>query len=144
MIKKIKTYNEDNKTLRTIEIVLMCFLLVASLFSFFYGNSKLNGNEYKNMTYVTTVELEKEEDSACDEDSTVCEITYSNDDVSLIKQYSDESEVSESIVAYEYKLDRGKILCFDHQDPTLDEVTYLYKQEMANDCAHIYNLVYLV
>ena len=75
MIKKIKTYNEDNKTLRTIEIVLMCFLLCASLFSFFYGNKKLNGVEYKNMTYVGTVELSKEEDSECDEDSTVCEIS---------------------------------------------------------------------
>ena len=139
MINKIKTYNEDNKTLRTIEIVLMCFLLCASLFSFFYGNKKLNGVEYKNITYVGAVQLSKDEDSECDEDAAVCEITYSNDEVALIKQYSDESKVSESITAYEYKLDSGKILCFDHEDPTLDEVSYLYKQEMANDCAHIYN-----
>ncbi len=139
MINKIKTYNEDNKTLRTIEIVLMCFLLCASLISFFYGNSKLNSDEYKNMSYVESVVLNKDEDSACDEDSTVCEITYSDDEVSLIKQYDAEGEVSESITAYEYKLESGKILAFDHENPTIEEASYLYKQEMANDCAHIYN-----
>ncbi len=139
MINKIKSYNEDNKTLRTIEIVLMVFLLAGSLFSFFLGNSKLNSDEYKNISYVESVVLNKDEDSACDEDSTVCEITYSDDEVYLIKQYSDESEVSESITAYEYKLESGKLLCFDHENPTLDEVAYLYRQEMANDSAHIYN-----
>lgn len=139
MINKIKTYNEDNKKLRTIEIVLMCLLLCASLISFFYGNSKLNSDEYKNMSYVESVVLNKDEDSACDEDSTVCKITYSNDEVSLIKQYGTESEVSESITAYEYKLESGKILAFDHENPTIEEASYLYKQEMANDCAHIYN-----
>ncbi len=139
MINKIKSYNEDNKTLRTIEIVLMVFLLLGSLFAFFYGNGKLNSDEYKNMSFVDSVVLEREEDSECDEDSTVCEITYSDDEVSLIKQYSDEEEVSDSITAYKYKLDSGKILAFDHENPTQEQASYLYRQEMANDCAHIYN-----
>ncbi len=139
MFEKIKGYREDNTTLRTIEIVLMCFLLCACLFSFFYGSSKLNSDEYKSMNYVGSTVLGKEEDSECDEDATVCEITYSDDNVSLIKKYSDENEVSESITAYEYKLDSGKILAFDHENPTVDEAAYLYKQEMANDSAHIYN-----
>ena len=112
MLEKIKGYKEENKTLKTIEIVTMCLLLVVSIATCVIGLNKINSDDYKNASYVGTVTLTRDEDSECDEDATVCTITYSDGEDSLVKEYSDESEVVDTVEAYKYVLDNGTSLCF--------------------------------
>ncbi len=141
MLEKIKTYVEPNKKIRTIEIVLMCLLLAFSLGSFIFGNTKVNG-KVGNIEYISETSLNRISEDECDEDSTVCEVTYSDGEDELVKSYSYEEYESldiDSIAGYKYKSDNGTILVFDHLDPTIDEASYSYKQLMANDSASIYN-----
>ena len=140
MLDKIKTYIEPNKKLRTLELVFMCLLLVFSLCSFIYGNSRVN-KKSGNISFVEEVTLSRISEDECDEDSTTCEIIYSDGIDELVKtcSYEEYEEVEDEIVAYKYKLEDGTILAFDHKDPTLDEVDYSYRQFMANNSAPIYN-----
>ena len=139
MLEKIKGYKEENKTLKTIEIVVMCLLLVVSIATCVIGLNKINSDDYKNASYVGTVTLTKDEDSECDEDATVCTITYSDGEDSLIKEYSDESEVSDTVEAYKYVLDNGTSLCFEQENPSMNDLAFTYKEEMANRCAQLFN-----
>ena len=140
MLDKVKTYIEPNKKIRTIELVFMCLLLLLSLCSFIYGNSRVNKRS-GNISFVEEVTLSRISFDECDEDSTTCEIIYSDGIDELVKSYSYEEyeDVEDEIVAYKYKLEDGTILAFDHKDPTLDEVDYSHRQLMANNCAPIYN-----
>ena len=140
MLDKIKTYIEPNKKLKALELFFMCLLLISSLCSFIYGNSRVN-KKSSNISFVEEVVLNRTSFDECDEDSTTCEIVYSDGVDELVKTYSYEEyeDVEDEIVAYKYKLEDGTILAFDHKDPTLDEVDYSYKQMMANNCAPIYN-----
>ena len=140
MLDKINTYIEPNKKIRTIELIFMCLLLVLSLCSFIYGNSRVN-KKSGNISFVEEVTLGRISFDECDEDSTTCEIIYSDGIDELVKTYSYEEykQVEDEIVAYKYKLEDGTILAFDHKDPTLDEVDYSYRQLNANNCAPIYN-----
>ncbi len=140
MLDKIKTYIEPNKKLKTLELVFMCLLLLLSLCSFIYGNSRVN-KKSGNISFVEEVTLSRISEDECDEDSTTCEIIYSDGVDELVKNYSYEEyeEVEDEIVAYKYKLEDETILAFDHKDPTLDEVDYSYRQFMANNNAPIYN-----
>lgn len=139
MLEKVKGYKEENKTLKTIEIVTMCLLLVVSIATCVIGLNKINSDDYKNASYVGTVTLTRDEDSECDEDATVCTITYSDGEDSLVKEYSDESEVVDTVEAYKYVLDNGTSLCFEQENPSLDELAFGYKEEMANRCAQLFN-----
>ena len=57
MLEKVKGYKEENKTLKTIEIVTMCLLLVVSIATCVIGLNKINSDDYKNASYVGNVTL---------------------------------------------------------------------------------------
>lgn len=143
MFKKIRSFTEPNKTLRIIEEVLLVLLLAGSIFSFGVGTKKINSN-YGQLTYIGETEMvrdEQEEDY--DEDSTVCDVTFVNDEGSMIITYTYEEYEQldiENITAYEYKTEDDVLLFFDHLDPTNDEIASAYKMTVANDSMGIFNL----
>ena len=140
MLNKIKFYVESNKKIRIIEIAFMCLLLICSLCSFIFGNSRVNSKS-GNIEFVEKINLDRISIDECDEDSTVCEVIYSNEKDKLVKSFSYEEyeKVDDDIIAYKYKLENGTILVLDHKDPTLDEIDYSYRQVMANKNAYIFN-----
>ncbi len=143
MLEKIKSYVEPNKTLKTIELIGLCALLIGSIVSFVIGFGKVNAN-FGDVTYVGAVEMERNvDDEDFDEDSTVCEVTYENGDAYLVVPYSYEEYEeldSESITAYEYETENGTALYFDHMDPTKDEINTTYQLMTANGLMTIFNL----
>ena len=46
----------------------------------------------------------------------------------------------DSITGYEYQTDNGTMLYFDHQDPTAQEVQYVFHQTEANALMPVFNL----
>ena len=143
MFKKIRSFTEPNKTLRIIEEVLLVLLLAGSVISFTVGTKKINSN-YGQLTYIGETEMvrdEQEEDY--DEDSTVCDVTFVNNEGSMIITYTYEEYEQldiENITAYEYKTEDDVLLFFDHLDPTNDEIASAYKMTVANDSMGIFNL----
>ena len=143
MFKKIRSFTEPNKTLRIIEEVLLVLLLAGSLISFGVGTKKINSN-YGQLTYIGETEMVRdEEEEDYDEDSTVCDVTFVNDEGSMIITYTYEEYEQldiENITAYEYKTEDDVLLFFDHLDPTNDEIASAYKMTVANDSMGIFNL----
>lgn len=143
MFKKIRSFTEPNKTLRIIEEVLLVLLLAGSIISFGVGTKKINSN-YGQLTYIGETEMVRdEEEEDYDEDSTVCDVTFVNDEGSMIITYSYEEYEQldiENITAYEYKTEDDVLLFFDHLDPTNGEIASTYKMTVANDSMGIFNL----
>lgn len=142
MWSKVKNYIEPNKKLAVVEKVLLVLLLLGSAISFFLGFSKVNAN-YGDIKFVKYLDMQMDEDSECDEDSSVCEIRYENDDSYLVKQYSYEEYEkldTDAITAYEYETDNGVKLYFDHENPTEDEIQNTYHSMEANSTMPIFNL----
>lgn len=143
MFKKIRSFTEPNKTLRIIEEVLLVLLLAGSIISFGVGTKKINSN-YGQLTYIGETEMVRdEEEEDYDEDSTVCDVTFVNDEGSMIITYTYEEYEEldiENITAYEYKTEDDVLLFFDHLDPTSDEIASAYKMTVANDSMGIFNL----
>ncbi len=143
MFKKIRSFTEPNKTLRIIEEVLLVLLLAGSIISFGVGTKKINSN-YGQLTYIGETEMVRdEEEEDYDEDSTVCDVTFVNDEGSMIITYTYEEYEQldiENITAYEYKTEDDVLLFFDHLDPTNDEIASAYKMTVANDSMGIFNL----
>ena len=144
MFQKIKNYIEPNRKLRTAELVLSTVLLIVSAISFFVGFRTINAYT-GDAKYVDAVELSRDEEAEdYDEDSTVCDVIYRDDDGGyMVKSYSYEDYEkldTDSITAYEYMTDNGQKLYFDHMDPSQAELSDCYKQIRATETAHVFDL----
>ncbi len=143
MFNKIKGYVEPNKKVRRIEIVILCALVLGSIFSFIQGFGKVHEN-FGDIQYVTTVEMTRDIDEEdYDEDSTVCDVTYRNGDAYLVKPYTYEEYENldqNTITAYEYETENHTTLYFDHENPTESEVNAKYQEMTVNDTMHVFNL----
>ena len=143
MFNKIKGYVEPNKKVRRIEIVILCALVLGSIFSFIQGFGKVHEN-FGDIQYVTTVEMTRDIDEEdYDEDSTVCDVTYRNGDAYLVKTYTYEEYENldqNTITAYEYETENHTTLYFDHENPTESEVNAKYQEMTVNDTMHVFNL----
>ena len=143
MLNKIKGYVEPNKKVRRIEIVILCALVLGSIFSFIQGFGKVHEN-FGDIQYVSTVEMTRDIDEEdYDEDSTVCDVTYRNGDAYLVKTYTYEEYENldqNTITAYEYETENHTTLYFDHENPTESEVSAKYQEMTVNDTMHVFNL----
>ena len=143
MLEKIKNFVEPNRKLGIAEQLILVLLIVGSLFSFVLGYQKVNSN-YGKLTYAGQIEMVRDEElEDYDEDSTVCDVTFVNGDKTMILTYSyedyEELEISK-ITAYEYVTDSGVSLCFDHQNPGVDEISNTYKMIVANNTMSTFNM----
>ena len=138
----IKNNIEPDKKIRTAEIFVLIALLISSAVSFFAGFSKLNACS-GNIQYADSIVMTRDtEEEDYDEDSTVCDVIYVNGDKSMIISYSYEeyAELDEdTITAYEYVTDDDVSLCFDHQDPSQQEVIKAYQNIMTDEMAPVFN-----
>jgi len=143
MWEKCKKYMEPNKTLRTLEIVLLAALLIGSAVSFLIGGNRLN-HEVNEVSYQGTVELLRDTSyEDYDEDSTMCDVVFTDGEKKLIVSYPYEEyeELNiDSITAYEYVSDNGTNLYFDHENPTQQEIASTYRSLMAEEMMPVYNL----
>ena len=142
MIEKIKKYIEPNQKIKTFEIITLVLLLIGSAASFVTGLVRLN-EDPGEITYQETIQMTRESsEEECDEDSTVCEVIYSEGDKKLIVSYPyEEYEELEkqTIEAYEYSTQKGTDLYFDHMDPAKEEVKDAYRQVMAEKLMPVFN-----
>ena len=142
MLEKIKSYVEPNKKIKTVEIIVLCLLILGSIMSLVTGFSRIHAN-FGEIEYVNTVEMTRDYEEECDEDSISCEVAYENGDAYLVKIYSYEEYEeldSETITAYEYETEDGTKLYFDHENPSADEVRAKYHEMVANDSMPVFNL----
>ncbi len=143
MLNKIKGYVEPNKKVKRIEIVILCALVLGSIFSFIQGFGKVHEN-FGDTQYVGTVEMTRDIDEEdYDEDSTVCDVTYRNGDAYLVKTYTYEEYEDldqNTITAYEYETENQTKLYFDHEDPTTSEISAKYQEMTVNDTMSTFNL----
>lgn len=142
MWNKIKNYIEPNKKIALVEKIVLVLLIIGSVVSFFVGFSKVNAN-YGELTFVKTIDLTRDADEECDEDSSVCEVRYENDDAYLVENYAYEEYEeldSDTITAYEYETENGVKLYFDHEDPSFTEIQNTYHSMEANSTMPIFNL----
>ncbi len=142
MFKSIKEYIEPGKKLRTAEFMISAALLVASVFSFAFGFNKVNSYT-GTLQYIGTLEMTRDESlEDYDEDSTVCDVVYVNEDKSMILSYSyeDYEELeTETITAYEYQTENEVSLFFDHENPGDEEIRSVYSQVVSDDYAPVFN-----
>ena len=143
MKKFIEENIEKNPKLKAAEIVLLCLLIIGSLFSFFTGFTRVNGN-YGSARFVQELEMERDrEEEDYDEDYSVCDVTYTQGDKTLIVSYPYEEYIeleSDTITAYEYETDDGTSLYFDHQDPTGSETAAAYRAVIAQESMPVFNM----
>ena len=132
---------ETNKTIRTIEIIAIVLLLLGSVVSTAFGLVKMNECD-GNASFVGTVQMSMDDQDECDEDNTVCDVSYSNDEKSIIVTYTYEDYENldgESITAYEYKTANGKTLFLDHENATVNEIKDTYKEITAKELSPVFN-----
>lgn len=143
MKKYFSKYIEPNKTLRTLEIVVLVLLLLGSVVSYFSASGKLNSDPGK-ATYLGTIEMTRDESlEDYDEDYSICDVTYVNGDKSMVISYPYEEYVNldaDSITAYEFVTENGTNLFFDHQDIGVNELRNTYRSVMANETMPLFNL----
>ena len=143
MKEKLFQYIEKNEKIRKTEIVILILLLLGSALSFISGSAKVSADP-GNISYVGTLVMNRDEEREdYDEDSTVCDVVYVNEDKQLIISYpyEDYLELEEdAIEAYEYECENGAHLLFDHPDPFESEVKQAYRQTAAAKAMPIFNL----
>lgn len=143
MKKFIEKNFEKNLKLRWLEIVALISLMLISAGGFFFGFQKVNAYS-GSLEYVGEIEMQRLfEEEDYDEDSKFCDVIYADDEKEMIIRYSYEDYLeltAESIIAYEYVADDGVSLCFDHLDPTLDEIKTAYKDMMSNATMTYFNI----
>ena len=54
MLEKIKSYVEPNKKIKTVEIIVLCLLILGSIMSLVTGFSRIHAN-FGEIEYVNTV-----------------------------------------------------------------------------------------
>ncbi len=143
MIKFIKANIEPNKKIRLLEIIILVLLLISSVIFYGIGNAKINGN-LENVQYVGSIEMTRDRSlEDYDEDSTVCEVTYTSGDKVLIISYSYEDYINldkDEITGYEYMSVDGRTVIMDHNNATAEEVAATYKQIAVNNTMSVFNL----
>ena len=143
MKEKLFQYIEKNEKIRKTEIVILILLLLGSALSFISGSAKVSADP-GNISYVGTLVMNRDEEREdYDEDSTVCDVVYVNEDKQLIISYpyEDYLELEEdAIEAYDYECENGAHLLFDHPDPFESEVKQAYRQTAAAKAMPIFNL----
>jgi len=143
MKKYFSKYIEPNKTLRSLEIVVLVLLLLGSVVSYITASGKLNSDPGK-AAYLGTVEMIRDESlEDYDEDYSICDVTYVNGDKSMVISYPYEEYVNldaDSITAYEFVTENSTNLYFDHQDISESELRNTYRSVMANETMPLFNL----
>ena len=136
-------YLESNRTIRNIEIAVLVILLGVSLASFVIGTGKINGDP-GDISYQGSVILSRDESlEDYDEDSTMCDVTYTDGDRKLIVSYPYEKYVDldrQQIEAQEYVCDDGTILLFEGKDPSSEQIKKAYKSLYAEKMMPVFNL----
>ena len=136
-------YLESNRTIRNIETAVLVILLGVSLASFVMGTGKINGDP-GDISYQGSVILSRDESlEDYDEDSTVCDVTYTDGDRKLIVSYPYEEYVDldrQQIEAQEYVSDDGTILLFEGKDPSFEQVKKAYRSLYAEKMMPVFNL----
>ncbi len=139
----LKKHIEPNRKVRIAEQIVLVLLLAVSLFSYVRGSSQINADP-GTLSYQGTVEMIRNEDlEDYDEDSTVCDVVYTDGEDKLIVSYPyEEYEELEddSITAYSYLSENGTKLFFDHMDPSAEEVKDTYRQVTADRLMPLFNL----
>ena len=143
MIKKLTSYLEPNKKIRTIEIAVLILLTIGIFASFAVGLTKVNSKpgELKDLGEVVMTRDESLEDYS--EDNTVCDVIFVNEDDSMTvtMSYEDYLEYDrQTLTAHGYETANGTRLFFDHASPSQQEINNLYRQTMADQTMNIFNL----
>lgn len=143
MIEFFKKHVEPNAKVRVIEIVALCLLIVGSIISVGMGTVNINKN-LGDVTYQGTVEMIRDESlEDYDEDSTVCDVTYTYEDAILIVKYSYEEYEeldSQTITGYEYVSSTGEKIYLDHANATMVEIKATYREVAANESSNLFNI----
>lgn len=144
MKDKLKSYIEPNKAVKNIEVIALVITCVVTIVALFIGVKNVNSKVSENNTYLGTMDLIRvidEEDY--DEDSTMCDVIYSNEEDSMILTYTYEEyeELDQiSITAHGFETEDGTRLFFDHQDVTPGELQATYKEVMADEMNGVFNV----
>ena len=143
MIEKIKTYIEPNRKIKTAEIILLLLLTAGMLISFGTGLNMIN-TEPGELRYLDKVEMVRDRSlEDYDEGSSVCDVVYVNgeDSITVTYTYEEYEELeADTITAYGYQTSDGTRLFFDHENPSLQEVSDTYKLVMGNKLMPLFNL----
>ena len=143
-MKLFTKYNEPNKKLRTIEIIVLIALVIVSLFNFTRGLLKVYSNP-GDLTYLNTIQMVRDaEEEDYDEDSTLCDVIYKNDDAQMIVTYPYEEYVEldeeDTVDAHVYKTSDDTMLYFNEIDPSAESIQKTYSNIMAENMASTFNL----
>ena len=143
-MKLFTKYIEPNKRLRTIEIIVLIALVLVSLFNFTRGLLKVYSNP-GDLTYLNTIQMVRDaEEEDYDEDSTLCDVIYKNDDAQMIVTYPYEEYVEldeEDIIdAHVYKTSDDTMLYFNEMNPSAESIQKTYSNVMAEHMASTLNL----
>lgn len=144
MKDKLKSYIEPNKAVKNIEVIALVITCVVTIVALFIGVKNVNSKVSENNIYLGTVDMIRvidEEDY--DEDSTMCDVIYSNEEDSMILTYTYEEyeELDQmSITAHGFETEDGTRLFFDHQDVTPGELQATYKEVMADEMNGVFNV----
>ena len=115
MIQFFKSNIEPNKKIRWVEIALVVLMLIGSISSVCLGLSKVHG-DMGTVQYKQTIEMTRSSEDECDEDSTVCDVTYAQGKKEMVVPYTYEDYT---------KLDQKQI------------TAYVYETEMEPSCISI-------
>ena len=142
-MEKLKNHMEPNREVRIAEQVVLVLLLAVSVFSYVRGSSQVNSDP-GTLNYQGTVEMVRNEDlEDYDEDSTVCDVVYTDGEDKLIVSYPYEEYEeleNDSITAHAYLSENGTKLFFDHMDPSAEEVKNTCRQITADRLMPLFNL----
>ena len=143
-MKLFTKYIEPNKKLRTIEIIVLIALVLVSLFNFTRGLLKVYSNP-GDLTYLNTIQMVRDaEEEDYDEDSTLCDVIYKNDDAQMIVTYPYEEYVEldeeDTVDAHVYKTSDDTMLYFNEMDPSAESIQKTYSNIMAENMASTFNL----
>ena len=143
MLNFIKANTEKNKAVKTIEIIALVLLAIASAIGFGLGLAKDNG-DCGELQYAGEVEMIRDFASEdYDEESTVCDVIYYAGDKQMVVKYSyEEYEMLESdrIIGHEFITSAGDSLFFISNNPTVEEIGNVYRDVMSAKTMPLFNL----
>ena len=110
MIEKIKKYIEPNKKIRTSGFVVLALLILIAISSFVSGINRLNSDPGE-LKYQGSVVMHRDDSyEDYDENSTVCDVVYTDGDDKMIVTYTYEEYTEledENIEAFKYSTADG-------------------------------------
>ena len=143
MLAFFKKNKETNKKVRTIELIILIALVLASLFAYGSATLKMNG-DHEVITFNKEIEMVRDlQNEDCDgAEVSACLVTYTSDEGSMTLSYPyEEYEKLEdtTITAYEYKTADDQSLFFDHKDVSASELKAAYSELMADQMMSVFN-----